>query len=130
VARAAPVTMAASSRSLLVRVPSGLEKLTKRFWTSGGNGERHTTGRGDGVHGEQCEVGNQNPPIPALDASVAPIKVGAIGTKEANGTGVAVVSCASRSQSVSDWRTRGEILSLGPGWSTSTCCRMENRCLA
>ena len=65
-------------------LPVGFEKETSWRWTVGEKGQRQARGEWAGVC---CVVGSQNPPMPALEASVAPIQVGAIGTKADSGTG-------------------------------------------
>jgi hypothetical protein len=72
----APVTKAASSKSLLVSDPVGLAAVAKARWMAMGNGACHKIG----LHSGWFIVGAQKPPMPVLEASVAPKKVGALGT--------------------------------------------------
>jgi hypothetical protein len=50
--------------------------------------------------------GTQKPPMPAMDASVAPRMCGAVGTKLANGMGMLAMSLASWCQSCNERLTR------------------------
>ncbi len=124
IATAAPVTSAASSKSLFVREPLRLEAVSKACRTLLSKGTRHAMGL---VLGGDRVVGAQKPPMPSLDASVAPINVGGIGTIEAKGTGCRAISCAIDTQSRRDCLTNLLRRSRGERWSMRTCCRMENR---
>jgi hypothetical protein len=125
-ATAAPVTSAVSSKSLFVREPSRLEAVTKACCTFLSKPTRHAMGLAVG----ERVVGAQNPPMPSLDASVAPMKVGGIGTRDAKGTGWRAICCAIDTQSRRVCLTNLLRRSRGERWSTRTCCRMENRYFA
>jgi hypothetical protein len=123
---ALPVTKAASSRSLLVRGPL-LVAEARWLVIDVGNGARQTVG---GVGRVFAVVGSQKPPMPAFEASVAPTKVGAIGTREVSGTGCVDVVAARWFQSAKAWWRIGVSRIRGPVWSVNACWRMENRCFA
>jgi hypothetical protein len=80
---AAPRTMAASSKSLLVRVPVRFVADIKARAMWAGKVARHNVGW-KGAFGWRCI---QKPPIPCLEASVAAIAVGQRGTNVCRGTG-------------------------------------------
>ena len=93
---ACPATNAMSSKSEFVIVPVRFELETRCWPTVGGKGARQIMG-GNGVG--WMAVGSQKPPIPAAQASVAPMAWGAVGTSAAMGAGIFVALVASWSQS-------------------------------
>ncbi len=93
----APVTKAMTSRSLLEIEPTGLVKETSAAWIEGGKGAHQIIGAGGGCKAEL--VGIQKPPMPTLEASVAPLKVDAAGTNCESRTGWLAISLAMANQS-------------------------------
>lgn len=90
-------TTPVSSKSLMVRSPSGLRSVTRRAWMEGGKRARQSNG------GESSM--NQMPPMPGRAASTAPMPEGESGTNSASRVGRVCKSRARASKSSSWART-------------------------
>jgi hypothetical protein len=122
---ALPSTMAASSRSLLEIVPSGLSVETREFWMAGGNCARHSMFCGGVV-----VISTQQPPMPSLEASVVPITWGVCGTTVWIGTACCAAVSRRVIQSCRIARVSGVMRILSWRVSVRANCREEKRLLA
>jgi len=119
-----PRMIAANSKSLFDKVPVGFADDIKRDCMSVGKAYRKAIGWSMWPN----RVGTQKPPIPCCDASTAPMKAGARGTRLAMGTGWEASVLANSRQSCRALWTKGlRRTRVAFGWSVSTLWRIEKR---